>query len=623
MKTRRFTANGRPLRLLPGGRQAGRADKDSRASSQRLAMDRDGLAAGSQNQAAAADSLAGPDSRAPGSQNQAAAQDGLAAQDSLAGPDNQADRSEGLGPVRTGALAGQGPGARCQLQLVLPHDDSDAPQQVPGHPDDHPGRYDHPGQPEQRSSHYLASAWEYAGARAAAAAGRHRQSGHPERKRANRKHTDRDHTDRKQAERKVAERTERTGLTLGELRALWAAQHLSSAGDLIAQVAIAIGVYDRTRSPFLTALAYALTYLPPVLGGRLLGRLTAKTAPRTVMIGLDLTRAGLVAAIALTGRPLPVLCLLLLAVMLLGPPFAAARTALLQNARPAERRPPGLTPGAMSWQASQALGFLLGAAAVAVLQPRRVLLIDAASFLISACLLTALVRHRRAGLQPTSAGASHSEITAAGPGVAAILRSSPVLRTLLLFGWLAGCYVVPEGLAVPYAHALGGGPLTVGLLMAAMPVGALAGIIVFTRATRPEARTQLLGWLAMLCCMPLAFCSLRPPLWVVLILWALAGAGTAYQLVVAAAVSQASQDDLRPGALRMAQSGLLAAQALGFIAAGTVAELIGPQAAVALAGLLGLTAAAALARIWDRQHDRLIWARRASATVVRDQSAAW
>lgn len=207
--------------------------------------------------------------------------------------------------------------------------------------------------------------------------------------------------------------------------------------------------------------------------------------------------------------------------------------------------------------------------------------------------------------------------------MAAVLRSSPVLRTVLLFGWLAGCYVVPEGLAVPYAHALGGGPLTVGLLMAAMPAGALAGIIVFTRATRPEARTQLLGWLAMLCCMPLAFCSLRPPLWVVLILWALAGAGTAYQLVVAAAVSQASQDDLRSGALRMAQSGLLAAQALGFIGAGAVAELIGPQAAVALAGLLGLTAAAALARIWDRQHDRLIWARRASATVVRDQPAAW
>jgi hypothetical protein len=41
-----------------------------------------------------------------------------------------------------------------------------------------------------------------------------------------------------------------------------------------------------------------------------------------------------------------------------------------------------------------------------------------------------------------------------------------------------------------------------------------------------------------------------------------------------------------------------------------------------MAGLLGLTAAAVLARIWDRQHDRLVWARRVSATLPRDHTAA-
>jgi hypothetical protein len=421
------------------------------------------------------------------------------------------------------------------------------------------------------------------------------------------------------------------------LRAVWAAQSLSSAGDLVAQVAIAIAVFERTRSPFLTALAYALTYLPPVLGGRLLSRLTADLPPRSVMVALDLARAGLVASMALAGLPVAGLCVLLLAVMLLGSPFSAARAALLRGSSPAVRRPgAGLSSGAISFQTIQALGFLLGAAAVAVLQPGRVLLIDAATFGISAAFLAALVRHRpadrrAAGQQVTGQGAdanagpaSASEIDR--PGAAATFGSSPMLRTLLLFGWLAGFYVVPEGLAVPYAHALGGGPLSVGLLMAAMPAGAVAGIITFTRATKPEAGTQLLGWLAMLCCMPLAFCSLRPPMWVVLILWALAGAGTAYQLIVAAAFCQALPDDDWPaavGPLGSAQSGLLAAQALGFIAAGAMAQLIGPQAAVALAGLLGLAAAATAGRIWDRQHDRLLWARRADATIVPDQPAAW
>ena len=54
---------------------------------------------------------------------------------------------------------------------------------------------------------------------------------------------------------------------VGEFRALWLAQVLSYVGDQFAQVAIAILVFERTGSAFLTALAYALTYLPPIVGG--------------------------------------------------------------------------------------------------------------------------------------------------------------------------------------------------------------------------------------------------------------------------------------------------------------------------------------------------------------------
>jgi hypothetical protein len=57
---------------------------------------------------------------------------------------------------------------------------------------------------------------------------------------------------------------------IAEFRALGTAQVLSFAGDQFAQVAIAILVYRRTHSAFLTALAYALTYLPPIAGGPLL-----------------------------------------------------------------------------------------------------------------------------------------------------------------------------------------------------------------------------------------------------------------------------------------------------------------------------------------------------------------
>ena len=53
----------------------------------------------------------------------------------------------------------------------------------------------------------------------------------------------------------------------GEFRALWLAQLLSVAGDQLARVAMTVLVYDRTHSALWTALTYAVTLLPWVVGG--------------------------------------------------------------------------------------------------------------------------------------------------------------------------------------------------------------------------------------------------------------------------------------------------------------------------------------------------------------------
>jgi MFS family permease len=114
-----------------------------------------------------------------------------------------------------------------------------------------------------------------------------------------------------------------------------------------------------------------------------------------------------------------------------------------------------------------------------------------------------------------------------------------VLLTLLLFGWLAGFYIVLKGLAAPYARSLHGGPLTVGLLMAAMPMGMAVGAFLLSRVAAPSTRIAMMGWLAVLSCAPLIGCAWSPLLWAVLLLWAIAGAGASYQLAAASAFVQA------------------------------------------------------------------------------------
>ena len=190
-----------------------------------------------------------------------------------------------------------------------------------------------------------------------------------------------------------------------------------------------------------------------------------------------------------------------------------------------------------------------------------------------------------------------------------IVFGSRLLLTLLLFGWLAGFYIVPEGLAAPYARSLHGNTLTVGLLMAAVPLGMVIGAFLLGRVAAPSARIRMMGWLAVLSCAPLIGSAWSPPLWAVLALWTLAGAGGAYQLAAAAAFVQALRPHTRARAFGVAQSGLYAVQGLGILAGGAVAQLIGAPLAVGLAGLVGLTAATMLATSWTHLRGRLIQAR--------------
>jgi MFS family permease len=195
-----------------------------------------------------------------------------------------------------------------------------------------------------------------------------------------------------------------------------------------------------------------------------------------------------------------------------------------------------------------------------------------------------------------------------------------VLRTLLLFGWLAGFYIGPEGLAAPYAHSLGGTALTVGLLMAAVPLGTVIGAFSFGRLVSPSGRIRMMGWLAMMSCAPLIGSALNPPLWVVLLLWGLAGVGGAFQIAAVAAFVQALAPSGRARALGLAQSGLLAVQGLGILAAGAAAEKLGPPVVVGLAGMLGLTAATLLAMNWTHLRGEVIASARARAAGQSGQA---
>ncbi|GAB1823710.1 MFS transporter [Herbidospora sp. RD11066] len=409
--------------------------------------------------------------------------------------------------------------------------------------------------------------------------------------------------------RRPAERQATYGevIAIKEFRALWLGQGLSLLGDQLAQVALAVLVFNRTQSALATAAVYALTYLPPILGGPLLAGLADRYPRRRVMLVCDVVRAVLVAIMAIPGTPFWTLCVLVFMVVLLSAPFSAARAALLPEILEGDKYVAGSALQNMTNQAVQMLGFAAGGAVIAGLGPYRALALDCATFLASALIIVAGVHRRSATVSADGGKPSMWTMTSAG---ARLVFGDRRLRTLVLFAWLCGFYVLPEGIAVPYAAELDDGglpvPVITGLLMAAMPTGTVLGAFLFSRFVTPSTRLKTMGWMAMLTCAPLVVCAMRPPLEVVLVLWVLSGVGGAYQLAANAAFVQCVPPERRGQAFGLVQSGLLASQGVGILIGGVLAEALGPEPVVALAGVAGLSAAAILAIAWTETRTEII-----------------
>lgn len=390
---------------------------------------------------------------------------------------------------------------------------------------------------------------------------------------------------------------------VGEFRAVWLAMLLSVAGDQLARVAMTVLVYDRTRSPFLTALTYAVTLLPWLVGGVGLSGLADRLPRRQVMIACDLARMVLVLAMAAaslagSAAALWAMVALLFLVTLLDSPFKSARAALVADILTGERYVLGTTVTQLTFQVGMVLGFALGGVTVAALGTRGALGTDAATFVVSALLLSLWVRRRPAAAGPPGGiRPSHWADMAAG---VRLVFGDRTLRTLVLFGWLVTFYIVPMALAAPYAARFRGLPLAVGtgLVFAALPLGTAVGAFVLGRLVSPARRQRWMGAMAVGSCAVLMLCWARPGFAASLAVFMVAGLFAGYQVAANSAFVAAVPPDRRGQAFGLANGGMQVFQGAWFIIVGALAGLAGPGAVIAVSGCLGAVIAIGLAARW-------------------------
>ncbi|WP_051450159.1 MFS transporter [Actinospica robiniae] len=386
-----------------------------------------------------------------------------------------------------------------------------------------------------------------------------------------------------------------------EYRFVFAAKTQSDFGDYLARVALTFLVFGRSHSPALAAAAYSITYFPWVFAP-LLSVLADRRPRRTVMVVCDAARTVLYGSLAIPGMPVAGLFAVVLVAAGFAVPFETSRSALLPDILPGDRYVLASGLGAAATQVSQLAGFAAGGMIVLAVHPTGALLIDAATFAVSALSVWSGVCHRPAAAGVESTGRGLRAAAGAMAAGARYVFRQPVLRTYLVLMWASCLFVYAfEGQAASLATQLRGGPRLGGLILAAAPAGVAIGSIALTRLLAPRRRVRLV--------LPLAFtaCAVQTVLWtspgpaiVVLVFFAVGLSGV-YSSILNPLFVRAVDPQFRGRAMGVAVAGINLAQGIAAITAGILARAVGPADALAWFGLIGSCVPLLVLPLWRRR----------------------
>ena len=215
-----------------------------------------------------------------------------------------------------------------------------------------------------------------------------------------------------------------------ELRALWFADWISDAGNFVTFIALAVYVNKLTGSALAVGIALALRSVPWFTIGPFGGVLADRLDRRRLMIGSNLIRAGLVAALPFTHAAWQAYAIAL-ASSSFGPVFRPARGAMLAQIAAGERLVPALVVAETTHSVLHTLGPAFGGLMVLALGARNAFFVDAASFVLAAAFIVTIPSR---GRPPPS---EHPVLEEIRDGVRAIVRA-PAVRTYSVMN--AGMY---------------------------------------------------------------------------------------------------------------------------------------------------------------------------------------
>ena len=289
----------------------------------------------------------------------------------------------------------------------------------------------------------------------------------------------------------------------GDLRLLLAANLVSLCGDWVLGIGIAYAVYDLTGSTLASAGSLLAAYLPQVLVGPVAGVLVDRWDRRRTMIVANLAMAVAVLPLVLVVDAATVWLLYPLLVLqsVVEVFFAPAEQAFLPRLVEEDEL---VTANALNGQAGQVarlVGGALGGVAAAAGGIPAVALLDAATFVVSALLLSRIRTSGRVVADATEA-APVSEVERRFSRFRAdlvegvrVVGASRTLRVVLVFALITAAGEGVMGtLFAPFVNdVLGGSGRAYGLIAGSQAVGGVVGGLVAAAIGHRLSPALLLG----------------------------------------------------------------------------------------------------------------------------------
>lgn len=290
-----------------------------------------------------------------------------------------------------------------------------------------------------------------------------------------------------------------------KFRTLWLAQVISLTGDWFNTIASVIIVNRYAASGLAVGGLFIARALPPFLFGPIAGVVADRFDRRNVLIASDLLRAVIVLGFLLVDRPERLWLLYVLTILQFSVSafFEPARAALVPALVNSDELLTANTLASITWSAMLTLGGAIGGLTAALFGVQVSLIVDAATFLISAGLLLTLPGTFRTNAAHALENGWQNFVD----GMNYVRKDLDVgLVTLVKALCQVGSFDIIAALYAAHVFREGQeGATTLGLMFTAFGVGAVLGPLVANRFGNSNAVWLRRAILAGFVCMPLAW----------------------------------------------------------------------------------------------------------------------